>query len=60
MKKLVRSLPAIAATILLAGFSHVGDGNNSNELSIGSKIPNADLKMMDVSGMEVSLNSIAD
>jgi thioredoxin-related protein len=49
MKKILFSALAIAS-IGLASFTYVA------ELPIGSKMPNADIKMKDVQGKEISLN----
>ena len=54
MKKVINVSTVLAAVFLIAAAFKVAD---YNELEIGKPIPSADVKMMDISGKEVSLNS---
>ena len=54
MKKVINVSTVLAVVFLIAAAFKVAD---YTELEIGKPIPSADVKMMDISGKEVSLNS---
>jgi len=54
MKKVIKISTVLAVVFLTAAAFKVAD---YTELEIGKPIPSADVKMMDISGKEVSLNS---